>query len=81
LDEVARLARDWFEFYLLHSEARIPGLQLKALAQKGLVTAVGRSERDPLRKYFWRSTQGIPKGTRKHSASWCFLAEGRVTRC
>lgn len=27
LDEVARLARDWFAFYLLRSEARIPGPQ------------------------------------------------------
>lgn len=43
--------------------------RMTALAQRGLVTAVGRSERDPLRKYFWRSTQGTPKGTRKQSAS------------
>jgi dienelactone hydrolase len=27
LDEVARLARDWFELYLLHSESRMPGPQ------------------------------------------------------
>ena len=43
--------------------------RMTGLAQRGLVTAVGRSERDPLRKYFWRSTQGTPKGTRKQSAS------------
>ena len=43
--------------------------RMTALAQRGLVTAVGRSERDPLRKYFWRSTQGNPKGARNHSAS------------
>ena len=43
--------------------------RMAGLAQRGLVTAVGRSERDPLRKYFWRSTQGTPKGTRKQSAS------------
>jgi hypothetical protein len=43
--------------------------RMTALAQRGLVTAVGRSERDPLRKYFWRSTQGTPKRTRKQSAS------------
>jgi predicted HTH transcriptional regulator len=43
--------------------------RMTALAQRGLVTAVGRSQRDPLRKYFWRNTQGTPKGTRKQSAS------------
>jgi predicted transcriptional regulator len=43
--------------------------RMTGFAQGGLVTAVGRSERDPLRKYFWRSTQGTPKGTRKQSAS------------
>jgi ATP-dependent DNA helicase RecG len=43
--------------------------RMTVLAQRGLVAAVGRSERDPLRKYFWRSRQGTPKGTRKHSAS------------
>ena len=43
--------------------------RMTALAQRGLVNAVGRSERDPQRKYFWRGKQGTRKRTRKHSAS------------
>jgi len=43
--------------------------RMTALAQRGLVNAVGRSERDPQRKYFWRGKQGTRKGTRKRSAS------------
>jgi predicted HTH transcriptional regulator len=31
--------------------------RMTALAQRGLVIAVGRSERDPLRKYFWKSSR------------------------
>jgi ATP-dependent DNA helicase RecG len=43
--------------------------RMTALAQRGLVTAVGRSERDPQRKYFWSGKQGTRKDTRKHSTS------------
>ncbi len=43
--------------------------RMTALAQSGLVTAVGRSARDPRRKYFWRNAQEPSKKTRKHSTS------------
>lgn len=42
--------------------------RMTTLAQRGLVTAVGRSERDPLRKYFWSSASGTSR-ERKQSAS------------
>jgi predicted HTH transcriptional regulator len=43
--------------------------RMRVLAQRGFVVAVGRNERDPLRKYFWRNTPGTLKGTRKQSTS------------